>query len=523
METRNTKTKIFSIALLIFMLVVTGFAYNFIQKSIRQQARAKFESQSQEVANDIDTRFGRDIYLLYSLRGLYTASKSVERSEFKAFGDGSKLSENFPGIYAIEFVEKVSSNDKDSFVKSVKNDTSLKPEGYPDFKIYPEENENSHLVLKYFYPEDEGTTFLGFDFSSDKNRSAAMEEALKNDKPAITERVKIIGSDKNAFVIFLPIYKNDFPAETEAERRENLNGYVGVVVEAEQFFDSIINAEKIEWNNFDMYAYDKIYDSQFNLDDYIYDADKDKEEEKDDKAEWSYFYDLSLDIAGKVWTLHFVADPDYGMNKFEFYMLVTVVLFGVIFSFFLSGFIYFLGTSRKRALALAESMTKDLKNSEERYRALFTESKDAMMTIIPGKGFLSGNWATVKLFGCRDEKDFMSKTPADLSPEYQPDGAKSIDKSREMMQLALENGSHLFEWTHKRKDGTEFPATVLLSKVEKGEKTFLQATVRDITIQKKAEEEIKKKNEELERLNKAMVGRELKMIDLKNEINRLKK
>jgi signal transduction histidine kinase len=101
------------------------------------------------------------------------------------------------------------------------------------------------------------------------------------------------------------------------------------------------------------------------------------------------------------------------------------------------------------------------------------------------------------MFGCRDENDFISRSPAGLSPDYQPDGAKSSDKAQEMIVLALEKGSNFFEWRHKRVDGTEFPATVLLSRMEKGGKAFLLATVRDITLQKNAENELVKNRERL--------------------------
>lgn len=44
----------------------------------------------------------------------------------------------------------------------------------------------------------------------------------------------------------------------------------------------------------------------------------------------------------------------------------------------------------------------------------------------------------------------------------------------------------------------------------------------DVTEQKRAEEALKKKNEELERFNKQAVDRELKMVELKKEINALR-
>lgn len=45
---------------------------------------------------------------------------------------------------------------------------------------------------------------------------------------------------------------------------------------------------------------------------------------------------------------------------------------------------------------------------------------------------------------------------------------------------------------------------------------------RDATVRRTAEEELKKRADELERMNKLMVGRELKMVELKNEIESLK-
>ena len=142
-----------------------------------------------------------------------------------------------------------------------------------------------------------------------------------------------------------------------------------------------------------------------------------------------------------------------------------------------------------------EKITKTaLIESEEKYRSLYEYSQDAIMTIAPPHWlFTSGNPATIKLFNAKNEQEFLTKGPYDVSPEFQPDGQPSNEKALEMINLALKNGSNFFEWTHKTLDGKEFPTTVLLTRVEiEKDKPFLQATVRDITKQKKSEEEIKK-------------------------------
>lgn len=134
---------------------------------------------------------------------------------------------------------------------------------------------------------------------------------------------------------------------------------------------------------------------------------------------------------------------------------------------------------------------KKQKEDEEKYRSLFENSRDAIMMLEPPEWlFTAGNPSTIKMFGCRSEDDFTSHQPWELSPEYQPDGQISAIKAKDMIDRAMENGSNFFEWTHRRVDGEEFPATVLLSRIEIKGKKLLQATVRDITGRKQVEEEL---------------------------------
>lgn len=127
-----------------------------------------------------------------------------------------------------------------------------------------------------------------------------------------------------------------------------------------------------------------------------------------------------------------------------------------------------------------------------RYKILYESSSDALMTLeAPLWKFTSGNPAAIKMFSAKNEAEFTSAEPWKLSPEKQPDGSLSAEKAKEKIDIAMREESVFFEWTHKRLNGEDFPATVLLTKVVEGENEFLQATVRDITIQKKIEESLK--------------------------------
>ena len=146
--------------------------------------------------------------------------------------------------------------------------------------------------------------------------------------------------------------------------------------------------------------------------------------------------------------------------------------------------------------ALVVDITEKQKQEEERFQAnemykrLFVTSKDAIMTLEPPSWkFTTGNNTILDMFKVKDMEEWTSMGPWQVSPEVQPDGELSSDKAKRMIQTAVENGSHYFEWSHQRMNGEVFPATVLLTRVDFSERQFLQATVRDITQSKKTEEE----------------------------------
>ena len=62
-----------------------------------------------------------------------------------------------------------------------------------------------------------------------------------------------------------------------------------------------------------------------------------------------------------------------------------------------------------------------------------------------------------------------------------------------------------------------------INRVEIENKAMIQAIVRDITRRKKADDEVKKKINELERYKNATVGRELRLIELKKKIKQFEK
>lgn len=130
----------------------------------------------------------------------------------------------------------------------------------------------------------------------------------------------------------------------------------------------------------------------------------------------------------------------------------------------------------------------ELDKVESKYRALFLNANDAIL-LMDKDTFIDCNPKAEMMFGCSSSVLLRTK-PIDFSPDKQPDGSDSMTKSLEKINLALSGIPQFFEWQHKRKDGTVFDAEVSLNSIVFGEKTYIQAMVRDVSDRKKAEKEL---------------------------------
>lgn len=144
----------------------------------------------------------------------------------------------------------------------------------------------------------------------------------------------------------------------------------------------------------------------------------------------------------------------------------------------------------QQRLNLQWSLREKAQESETKYRTIFESSNDAMF-IMEGDKFIDCNTASLQIFGCARHQ-MVGNLFTVFSPKVQPDGKVSLSKADEKIAAALAGHRQFFEWRHCRYDRMPFDAEVSLNSLEVNGKMILQATVRDITDRKRAENEIKK-------------------------------
>ena len=145
-----------------------------------------------------------------------------------------------------------------------------------------------------------------------------------------------------------------------------------------------------------------------------------------------------------------------------------------------------------------------LKESEEKYRALFDFSGDAILLLKGGRCF-DCNAQAERLFQYSRDR-IIGAFPWEFSPPFQEDGCRSRDKALEMMSRALTDHPQVFEWLHQGQDETPITTEVKLSAVHLGNETIVQAIVRDITGRKLAENELELSRQRLQSLASHLIS-----------------
>jgi two-component system, cell cycle sensor histidine kinase and response regulator CckA len=135
------------------------------------------------------------------------------------------------------------------------------------------------------------------------------------------------------------------------------------------------------------------------------------------------------------------------------------------------------------------------------YRAIFVTSRDAKAVVAPPDWrFIAVNPAALNLFAIKTEAEFLALRPWDISPATQPDGRVSKEAGWEMMEQALREGSHSFEWHHQTRDGRDISSMVTLSRLEFEGRKMLHATIRDLREVEHALSSLRASEEQLHKI-----------------------
>jgi PAS domain S-box-containing protein len=360
--------------ILVGVILLSGFGLSFWSYSASRnlyfaQANDRFDLLAERLAREVQRRANLTIFGLKGARGVYAASQSVERLEFRAYVDSRDLPAEFPGVLGFGFIQRVPRSQLDTFIATERADNA------PDFKVTTSGDAPDLYVSKFLDPLSINRAAWGFDAGSDPIRREAILRAIRTGQPALTSRVTLLqdSNKKPGFLYLVPVYRNGIPPPSTPEEREAaLWGLVYAPMLIDGIFDSVMGFTE---DFIDVEVFDGESRTRDSL---LLDADNILVGETDIAQSQAFggrlFHRIiPVTIGGRMWTLVITSAP-----KFEATIPKTIprliLLGGGIITLLLSGVVFSLSISRSRALALARDMTATLRTNEQRLVALTTNA-----------------------------------------------------------------------------------------------------------------------------------------------------
>ncbi|WP_338287098.1 CHASE domain-containing protein [Luteolibacter sp. LG18] len=349
--------EITSISILIVGAALTFTGAYFTHRHYHEVARLRYEAMTDKVVSELARKMTLPVYGLKGARGVYAASQSVERREFKAYVASRDLEREFPGVLGFGFIEKVRRDHLADFIAAERADHA------PDFEVRTAGSAPDLYVIKFVDPLETNRNAWGYDIGSEPIRREAAEQAAASGQPTLTHHVRLQQSDhpECGFLWLVPVYRNGEDTTTPGARLAALQGFVYAPVVLEKVCQNLL-AETAGMVDVEIYEGDQLTSANRLLD-----ADGIPVTGEDAPGDRPHggrpFYNVkTLDIGGRRWTCAMTATGTFDLSGEVGGPLVVTIggLMVTASTFFL---VRTLGARRFEAVRLAERMTEDLRRA----------------------------------------------------------------------------------------------------------------------------------------------------------------
>ncbi len=149
---------------------------------------------------------------------------------------------------------------------------------------------------------------------------------------------------------------------------------------------------------------------------------------------------------------------------------------------------------------------KKLLRQEKKFRDLFELSQDGvLLRRLDADIFYDCNQAMLDMLGYSDKQKFLQLGPKGIVFSKQPDGKVIDELLEEANAIIQQKKKNRFEGLFKRKDGTPMHAEVVACLVDIDSKPTIQSVIRDMSVSKKREDNLRKLSRAVEASSAAIL------------------
>jgi diguanylate cyclase (GGDEF)-like protein len=463
-----------------FPAIVLAFGISFtaaltllLRHGIEQTASEQFERQAEQAKNAIATRIQAYTDALYAVRALFETSAHVSQEDFRVFVSKLEVGTRYPALRVLNYAAYVPDGERQKLIERVRSDKTG-GEAARNFTIRPPQSRPGYYVITHITPLEGNERSFGLDIGAPPFKPDALEHGRDTGKLLSSGRIIRFEDGVDNIAMRIAVYRPGYPTETVAQRREAYIGSVGAGFRIAELMRGVLEAHNLPHIHF------KVLDKERGGKDgsLLFD----NANTPAPGAGRVYTTHRQVEMAGRLWELEFSA-PQSGLvpgNDLKLPWLVFGA--GVLGSLLLATIMFFITSSRHRALLLARKINEELHVQEGRLAEAQHLAKLGSWEISGAKGQMFWSEELYRILGV--EKGSRRMVLDDFLDAVHPGDRHKV---REMLRGGS-GADGVLELEHRlvlRRGGEHWALTK--AKLEEPHSGVWRGTTMDITERKRAE------------------------------------
>ncbi len=330
-------------------------------QAIENDAQQRFTHMARTVQSILDQRIKTYADLLRGTSSLFLTTDNVTRDQFRRYVAGLDLGNHFPGVETINFARNFFDSERAEFEAQMLH--SVQAPGR-NFTIVPAGRRLAYTVLTFIEPGTIWANRIGVDLQARPSVAVALAYSRDTGEVSTSGTRVRIQSTPSGLGMRMPVYRPAMPLGDVAQRRAAYLGSVGIGFSVERLAMGVLDNMPKEATRLVISGMSPTEEPGGPPGVYQRTVYFDNHPGMPRSDAHVFRALLPVGVSGRGW------DIDFSVRKSSMYSGIdtalpwVAMLAGVIGTALLYALFQTLSSSRRRAIELAEDMTKELRASE---------------------------------------------------------------------------------------------------------------------------------------------------------------
>ncbi|MEO8152240.1 MAG: CHASE domain-containing protein [Rhizobacter sp.] len=450
-------------------LAITAWLWHHERQTEEANLRASFNAGLHQTADRIEQRMASYEQMLRGLQGLMASTQAVDRQGFDIYVDTQLAGTDVTGLQAFAYGPWLPIDRAAAHVAAQRADHA------PGYSINPSGEREAYVPVTYISPGGgRSAKALGYDVYQDPVRRAALLKARDSGHAALSARIRLVTEPDQqpqyGFLLVLPLYVRGQAINNIDLRRQHLVGWVWAGIRAGDLMSSLYGEDT---PGLAVRIHDGVDLGEGTL---MYSS-----EPRNEPVRARFEAQEYLGLAGHAWTVSVRSLPAFEQQHRQ-NAAGIILIAGLGVSLLLACLTYLLMTNSARAHGMATAMTRELRNSEVRYRRIVETANEGIWLIDANERISFANPKMLGMLGYT-EADLLARPLLDFVSEQDRPIARAALDRRE----AAQHEPH--DLRFRRLNGTDLWVAMSVAAIfdAEGQHAGALGMVTDITERKQAE------------------------------------